>query len=274
MNEEKYSSWMIPHKPAILIETEEYGSTLVIADLHLGYIYGRNKKGIILPNAKRPETEVIELVKKIEPNRLLIVGDFKDEIFGSSNPLVGRIFDFLKKLHKLTRLTIIKGNHDGKIEELLPESVELIPVTGLRLKLTDGRSLGLWHGHATPALDVLNADVTISGHGHPSYSFRDEIGTKQNEKVWVKAKWLHNVGPKERLHIIMPAFNQYIEGFSIDGNFFKTIVAMKEAINFEQAEVFTLEGVLLGTISELQEERQRYEEMYEKRRRKIKRKKK
>ncbi|MBN1328486.1 MAG: metallophosphoesterase [Candidatus Heimdallarchaeota archaeon] len=251
---------MILNKPALIFDSTTLGKTILIADLHMGFIYGKNKKGIILPQSKRPEEELIELVKQLKPEHVIILGDFKDEIFGTNNPLVGRIFDFMKKIHPLTKLIIIKGNHDGKIEEILPESVEIIPPTGLFLKLVDGKTLGLWHGHASSSLDVFNADITITAHCHPAYTFRDEIGARITEKVWIKAKWLHTEGKKERLHIIIPAFNSYIEGYSVDGEFFKTIISMKDAINFEEAEVFTLEGVLLGTIANLQNERKLYDE--------------
>ncbi|MGC9778560.1 MAG: metallophosphoesterase family protein [Candidatus Heimdallarchaeota archaeon] len=254
--EKANSSWMIPGKPAIEFYEEEFGKTLVITDLHLGFVYGQNKKGILIPVSKRPEEELVELIEERKPKRLIIVGDFKDEIFGTAHPLAGRAWKLLRRMLNLTRVTIIKGNHDGKIEEILPDEIELIQPSGLVVKeKKEGLSVGLWHGHANPVLDVYSADVTISGHAHPTFAFRDEIGTKITEKIWVKAKWLHAEGDQERLHIILPAFNKYLDGFSIDGKFFKTIVTMKEGIDFDNAEVFTLDGVLIGTIKELQDER-------------------
>ena len=248
------SSWMIPEKPAILLNEVKHGKTLVISDLHLGYVYNQNKKGIIVPVSKQAEEDLLELVKEYKPRRVIIVGDFKDEIFGSSHPLAGRVWNFLQKILKLTRMTLIKGNHDGKIEELLPENVEVIPSTGMCIKeRVFGKTIGLWHGHANPALDVISADITISAHAHPAYTFREEIGTKITEKVWVKAKWRQSENNRDRIHIILPAFNRYIDGFSVDSKFFNSIVLMKEGIDFSNAEVFTLDGVLIGTIGHLQE---------------------
>jgi metallophosphoesterase superfamily enzyme len=172
---------------------------------------------------------------------------------------------------KLTRVTIIKGNHDGKVEELLPEKVEVIASTGLCIKERDsGNTIGLWHGHANPALDVISADITISAHAHPAFTFREKIGTKMTEKVWVKAKWKPTDNMQERIHIILPAFNRYIDGYSVDGKFFNSIVLMREGIDFENAEVFTLDGVLIGTINHLQEARQEFEEELKKKKRKKK----
>lgn len=255
------SSWMIPEKPAILLNEVKYGKTLVISDLHLGYVYNQNKKGIIVPVSKQAEEDLLELVKEYKPRRVIIVGDFKDEIFGSSHPLAGRVWNFLQRILKLTRLTLIKGNHDGKIEELLPENVEVIASTGMCIKeRVFGKTIGLWHGHANPALDVISADITISAHAHPAYTFREEIGTKITEKVWVKAKWRQSENNRDRIHIILPAFNRYIDGFSVDSKFFNSIVLMKEGIDFSKAEVFTLDGVLIGTIGHLQEARQTFDE--------------
>lgn len=255
------SSWMIPEKPAILLNEVKHGKTLVISDLHLGYVYNQNKKGIIVPVSKQAEEDLLELVKEYKPRRVIIVGDFKDEIFGSSHPLAGRVWNFLQRILKLTRLTLIKGNHDGKIEELLPENVEVIASTGMCIKeKVFGKTIGLWHGHANPALDVISADITISAHAHPAYTFREEIGTKITEKVWVKAKWRQSENNRDRIHIILPAFNRYIDGFSVDSKFFNSIVLMKEGIDFSKAEVFTLDGVLIGTIGHLQEARQTFDE--------------
>ncbi|MBK5113172.1 MAG: metallophosphoesterase family protein [Candidatus Heimdallarchaeota archaeon] len=260
------SSLMIPGKPAILLNEEKHGKTLVISDLHLGYVYSQNKKGIIIPISKQAEEDLLELIKQQKPRRVIIVGDFKDEIFGSSHPIAGRIWNFLQKMLKLTRVTIIKGNHDGKVEELLPKNVEVIASTGLCIKeRVSGKTIGLWHGHANPALDVITADITISAHAHPAYTFRESIGTKITEKVWVKAKWRQNNNEQERIHIIIPAFNRYIDGYSVDGKFFNSIVLMRDGIDFNNAEVFTLDGVLIGTIEHLQEARQAFdEEMKEK----------
>ncbi|NHK32867.1 MAG: hypothetical protein FK730_16085 [Asgard group archaeon] len=246
---------MIPNKPAMLIEDEKKGTILLITDLHLGFLYGQNKRGIILPRSKLPEEELIELVQETKPEYLIVLGDFKDEIYGMKNPLVSRIYNFYTKIKKLTKLMIIKGNHDGKIEEMFHERIPIIQSSGYCLKTKDGKSIGLWHGHSNPALDVISADITISGHVHPAYSFKDELGVITTEKVWIKARWRQTENKKERLHIIMPAFNRYIKGKSVDDESTNTLITMKEGIDFENAEVFTLEGILIGKLKDLQEER-------------------
>jgi len=249
---------MIPGEPAIIFKDKKRRKTLLIADLHLGYVYNQNRRGIIIPMVRTPEEELLKLMRTHRPQRVIILGDFKDEIFGAGNPLTSRIFSFIKKVNAKAKLTIIKGNHDGNIEEFLLEPMEVIPPTGMTLELEEGWTLGLWHGHATPALEVIEAQITISAHAHPAYSFRDNLGTKITEKVWVKARWGGESNEK-RLHIIMPAFNPYLDGFSVDGDFFKRNVAFQEGIDLLNAEVFTLEGVLLGTIGELQAEQQQNE---------------
>ena len=257
-NQNKNSSIIIPNTPAIVFTEKSYGITLIISDLHLGYVYGRNKRGIILPETKRPEDDVFKLVEDIQPDQLIFLGDFKDEIFGTSHPIAGRIWKFLQELLQKTNITIIKGNHDGKIEEIIPEEIELVTPEGLLLQeMETNKSIGLWHGHASPALDVWTADVTISGHAHPAFAFRDEIGSKLTQKVWVKARWLNvEEGKPNRIHIIMPPFNRYIEGYSVDNEFFKSNVLMRDAIDFDNAEVFTLDGVLIGQLDDLRKKRQ------------------
>ncbi len=255
------NSIIIPDTPAIMFNEKEFNKTLIVSDLHIGYVYGRNKRGIILPESKRPEEDIIQLLDEIQPDTLIFLGDFKDEIFGTSHPIAGRIWKFLKQLLEKTNVIIIKGNHDGKIEEIIPEEIKLIQADGLRLtKKETNKSIGLWHGHATPALDVWTADITISAHAHPAYTFRDEIGSKITQKVWVKAKWLNTKeGEPDRIHIIVPPFNRYIDGYSVDSEYFKTIVLMRDAIDFDNAEIFTLDGVLIGTLKNLREDRRELE---------------
>ncbi|MHA1125248.1 MAG: metallophosphoesterase [Candidatus Heimdallarchaeota archaeon] len=271
----KYSSLIIPGKPALIFEDAIHGSTLVISDLHLGYVYNKNRRGILLPYKQWPEEDLLDFVKRLQPKRLIIIGDFKDEIFGTSNPLVQRVWKFFDRLLELTSsVIIIKGNHDGKLEEITPENIEVASSTGILVtEKHTGKKIGLWHGHAIPALDVMSADITISAHAHPAYAFRDDVGSKITEKVWVKAKWKTEEG-KERVHLVMPAFNKYIDGFSVDGDFFEKIIIIKEAIDFLEAEVFTLDGVLIGTIGELQKQRRIHEEKVRKMREGLREKKK
>jgi putative SbcD/Mre11-related phosphoesterase len=270
-----YSSLIIPGKPALIFEDATHGSTLVISDLHIGYVYNKNRRGILLPYKQWPEEDLLEFVERLKPNRLIIIGDFKDEIFGTSNPLVQRVWKFLNRLLELTTsVVIIKGNHDGKLEEITPEKVEVASSKGILVtEKHTGKKIGLWHGHAIPALDVMSADITISAHAHPAYAFSDDVGSKITEKVWVKAKWKTEEG-NERVHLIMPAFNKYIKGYSVDGEFFETIIVMKEAIDFQDAEVFTLDGVLIGKIGELQKQRIIHEEKVKKMRDEVRKKRK
>lgn len=270
-----YSSLIIPGKPALIFEDAEHGTTLVISDLHIGYVYNKNRRGVLLPYKQWPEEDLLEFVERVRPKRMIIIGDFKDEIFGTSNPLVQRVWKFLARLLALTSsVVIIKGNHDGKLEEIIPENVEVASSKGILVtEKHTGKKIGLFHGHAIPALDVMSADITISAHAHPAYAFADEVGSKITEKVWVKAKWKTEEG-NERVHLIMPAFNKYIKGYSVDGEFFETIIIMKEAIDFQDAEVFTLDGVLIGKIGELQKQRIIHEEKVKKMRDEVRKKRK
>ena len=282
--DKSYSSLMIPQVPALIFEAEKIGRTLVIADLHIGYVYSRNKRGIIIPFKERPEEELFELVKQVKPKQLIILGDFKDDIFGASNALARRIWEFLRRLLELTKVTILKGNHDGRLEEFVSEEVRIVPASGMIVAEAEtNKVIGLWHGHASPSLEVITADITISAHAHPAYVFRDSIGSKITEKVWIKTKWLQadqNQGEisedkKQRIHLIIPAFNKYISGISVDRKDFSDLVLMREAIDFDNAEVFTLEGVLLGTIQELKEaRREREQKQKEARKKQLKRRRK
>lgn len=264
------SSWLIPEKPAILFEEQKLGPTLLIADLHIGYVYGRHRREIILPRVQRAENELLDLTQTLKPKNVIILGDFKDEIFGATPALARRIWDFLGELLTIAEVMIIKGNHDGKIEEIVPNKVKIMPATGLVLTAAqEEKSIGLWHGHATPALDVYNAEITISAHAHPAYHFSEVFSRGMREKVWVKAKWQvekeknnqdKGLTDNERIHLIMPAFNKYIKGPSVDSEIFLELIPFRAALDIANAEIFTLGGVLLGTIKELQADKKEEEQ--------------
>jgi metallophosphoesterase superfamily enzyme len=129
----------------------------------------------------------------------------------------------------------------------------------MRFKTTNNKSIGIWHGHATPAVDVITADLTISAHVHPAYSFRDNVGSIISEKIWVKAKWIEKK-KAQRTHLIMPAFNSFIDGLSVDHENFTEMLAAINGIDLLKGEAYTLDGVLLGTIGQLQAERKDLEE--------------
>jgi metallophosphoesterase superfamily enzyme len=174
---------------------------------------------------------------------------------------------------------VIKGNHDGSLETLLPPSVNIIPSTGL--VVGNKPSVGLFHGHAWPALEVLTADLLVMGHVHPVIWFRDKFGTWMVKQVWIKGrcngqklataylKYLKSktkkspsanlrkkggIQIKDPLLIIMPPFNDLIGGVSLNRIQKRLVgpVLGSESVNIAESEVYLLDGTYLGIIKQVQ----------------------
>ncbi len=214
----------IVDEPALVI-----GKTLVIADLHLGFEYELLAKGINIPSQSESMLKKIKrLLRENKCKELIIIGDLKHTIANLAWPEQEEIADFMGKLEKLVRVQVVKGNHDGNIENYLKQ---VHPPQGFDYK-------GYWimHGHAKPPASALKKTI-IMGHIHPVVRFKDRLGGSITEQVWVIAK---NV-------IVMPAFNELpggVDARELDG-------AMAKLLHMERAELYLLDGLNLGKISQL-----------------------
>jgi hypothetical protein len=175
-------------------------------------------------------------------------------------------------------ISVIAGNHDGDLEALIPSSVKIFPSTGL--VVGKNPRIGLFHGHAWPAPDVLSSELLVMGHVHPVIWLRDNLGTWIVKQVWIKGrcnglklakaylKYLKvkiGVNPRETLKkrgiqlndsllIIMPTFNDLIGGVSLN-RFQKRLVGPflgSGSVNVADSEVYLLDGTYLGTTKQLQ----------------------
>ncbi|MHA1970640.1 MAG: metallophosphoesterase, partial [Candidatus Thorarchaeota archaeon] len=146
-------------------------SALIISDLHLGIEEEiSEERGIHFPLQDVSILERIKsLVKKYELSSLYIVGDVKHTILTDIPYNWDIIPEFMETLVEIVETVIIPGNHDGNLEPLLPRSVELADVHGIVIGKGDER-IGLLHGHAWPAPDLLEASRFIAGHSHPAVS--------------------------------------------------------------------------------------------------------
>ncbi len=169
-----------------------YRDYLIIADLHLGFELELARKGINVPEQGK------KLIEKLEPytkkfNKLVILGDLKHEI-GSYLPIQRRLVEnFLFWAREaFGEVILVRGNHDAGIEGMEPS-------TGIRLG-----KLGLFHGHAYPSDDVLEAKRLVAAHVHPVV----KLGSKKL-KCFVLGEFMG----KELL--VLPAFSDLISGVEV-----------------------------------------------------------
>jgi putative SbcD/Mre11-related phosphoesterase len=270
---------LIPY-PAALIKTRKT-TTLVIADLHIGWEIALSQKGIHVP------TQTPKLLQKLKhlmftykPEKLLILGDVKHTIATAQTGEwhdIPNFFDGLKRQTK--KISVIRGNHDGNLEPLLPENIKILPATGS----IEGE-VGLFHGHHWPSPALLKCKTLVMAHVHPIIAFRDPAGFRITRQVWVKmecngTKLAETLLQKNKIKIeksvegtlrkhykikpatsqlfIMPSFNEFLGGRPLNkrkpSGTTRIIgpVLRSKAVNMENAEIYLLDGTFVGTLNQL-----------------------
>jgi len=262
---------LIPNYPALLIK-EAKNKMLAIADLHIGWEMALSEKGIHVPTQTSKLLEKLtSLLTTYKPEKLLILGDIKHTVATAEMGEWQDIPDFFNKLKEhIPEIFLIRGNHDGNLEPLLPENMKILPATGITIGKT-----GLFHGHRWPSPSLLKCETLIMGHVHPVVAFRDPAGFRITKQVWVKAK-CNSVGlaktilekhkvkssdikPKTSQIFIMPSFNEFLGGRPLNERKLgkasneKIVgpVLRSEAVDMENAEAYLLDGTFLGTLKQL-----------------------
>ncbi|MBN2043151.1 MAG: metallophosphoesterase [Candidatus Aenigmarchaeota archaeon] len=249
----------VTNKPALMA-----GRNLVIADLHIGVEFEFFKSGIKVPSSTETLMHSIEgLIKETKPGRLVILGDIKHKVPGATKQEIREVPDFLSKLSEKIRIDIVPGNHDDNIGDFLPDGVRLHESTGFR----KGEYFFV-HGHAWPSEDFLKAKYVFVGHEHPQIEFRDKIGYRFVEQVWVRTNII-----KERIDnryeitgelpelIVLPRFNHLCGGISMNQSITKIEHAHKmydsglgplvRASDLRNSDIYLLDGTLLGKLKGL-----------------------
>jgi len=185
------------------------------------------KKGFLIPRQGEALAERInKIMKKTRTTKLIVVGDLKHKIPVSSEFEKEELHAFLSKL-KAKKVILTKGNHDGKIEQILHGYQKLKVVKSFKIK-----NYLFTHGHRKIETD---AKTIVIGHNHPHIKFKDEVGSVYIVPVWVKGF----VG-KQNL-IIMPAFNE-MAGSTIITDWLLGPIAK----NIRNASAFLLDGTDIG----------------------------
>ena len=257
--------------------------TLVVCDLHIGWERVLIQKGVHIPSqTPKIKKMLLELIKNYRPLNLIVLGDVKDAIAKVSVEEWKDVPEFFETMqNKVANIQVVMGNHDGTLEPLLPERVEIIPSTGIRVG-----DVGLFHGHAWPAPELLECKSIVTGHVHPTITIRDPMGLKITRQVFVKAKcnpeklakaYLKYSGIKtkndalkvlkERFNVklktstlfIMPSFNQFLGGQPINERDQSKIrnrkfigpILRSGCVEIDEAEVYLLDGTFMGKIGQL-----------------------
>ncbi|MEM3730567.1 MAG: metallophosphoesterase [Candidatus Bathyarchaeia archaeon] len=267
----------LPPHPAALLKTRKT-RTLVVADLHIGWEMALSEKGIHVPSQMPKLLQKLKsLISTYKPEKLLFLGDVKHTVATAEIGEWHDIPDFfseLKALKNIKEICIVRGNHDGNLEPLLPENIKLLPSTGIVIG-----DVGLFHGHRWPSPTLLKCKTLVMGHIHPVIAFQDPSGFRITRQVWVKANCnatqlaetllqKYKKSPKtfktkkSRVSqlLIMPSFNEFLGGKPLNttkSNEKPTEekivgpVLRSKAVDMKNAETYLLDGTFLGTLNQL-----------------------
>jgi putative SbcD/Mre11-related phosphoesterase len=258
---------------------------LVIADLHIGWEMALAEKGIHIPTqTPRLLKTLLMLIFKHKPDALLILGDVKHTVAKAELGEWQDIPEFFNELKRhVKEITVVRGNHDGNLEPLLPENIKLIPATGTTIG-----NIGLFHGHRWPPPTLLKCETLMMGHVHPVLAFKDPAGFRVTKQVWIRAEcdaaelaetllqkhgikiegsleetlWRnYKIKPKTNRLFIMPSFNDSLGGKPLNetktrGEMEKEKIVgpvlRSKAVKVDFAEVYLLDGTFLGTLNQLE----------------------
>ena len=269
--------------PAAIVKTSKT-KTLLIADPHLGWEMQLQEKGIHVPS-QTPKilNKLTAIITKYKPDRLVILGDVKYTVASSEFGEWRDIPDFFNQLSRcIGSIAVVRGNHDGNLEPLLPENVGFLPATGAVIG-----DAGVFHGHKWPSPALLGCKTLVMGHLHPVVVFRDPTGCKITRQVWMKAKCdaealakillqksgikivgsvaetlkkHYDVKAKAEEIYIMPSFNDFLGGRPINETRPRKEIGSEaligpvlrsEAVDVDDSELYLLDGTFLGTLNQL-----------------------
>ncbi|WP_205099798.1 metallophosphoesterase [Candidatus Nitrosotenuis uzonensis] len=234
----------IPSKPALMLEgTRKY---LIVTDMHIGFEAELAQKKIFVGrNTILQELldEMHDIIKSQKPDEVILLGDIKSSISKISNNEWNEVPKFLKELSNMADVSIIPGNHDGNIQQLIPENINLISSAGMIIENTL-----LTHGHTLPSENFAEVDKIIIGHVHPV--FFDENSILNGQQIWISLKTKkENLFPSKSGQleiIIVPSFNRYFYATKRT-QYRKSISPIIEKIRSSvSAKLVTLDGTIIG----------------------------
>lgn len=233
------------HGDAALL-LKEIGA-LIVADLHIGIEHEMSSMGVTLPSQMEGMVERLSaLARAAKARRLVMVGDLKHNLPRSSRQEALEVPRFLECLHRIfDEIDMVKGNHDGGIERLLPTYVRMHPSTGVRIG-----GYGICHGHSWPSPKVMDADILLIAHSHPVVMLRDALGHTWTERCWLRTTFSggKRYPGTEGRAVVIPAYNPYcrghpcnLEGGRLIGPLFRNVI-----IDLDAAEIYLLDSTFLG----------------------------
>lgn len=250
----------IPETAGATVALADGARGLVLADLHLGIEAAIAwEVGLEIPSrADERLTRIEGLIDRTDPDRVILLGDVIHSIGTPSGPERDEFEALIAAIDR--PITLVKGNHDGDIQELVGEhqsssgresGIAITGTAGIRIG-----EVGFVHGHAWPSQSVLAAGTLVMGHEHPCVRLVDEVGGDRIERVWLRGRAevtafdRHECegdrcsGSLEEI-VVMPAFNELVGGTWVNDPDHEFLSPFLPAA-LPDGEAYLLDGTRLG----------------------------
>jgi len=227
-----------------------FDKNMVIGDLHLGIENDLARKGISVPSqTKTIQKKITRLISKYKIKHLIFIGDVRHRLPLPSRQEERELPSFFRHFIKKVKVSVIKGNHDGRIEDLLPNAVNVYPASGFIID-----NIYMSHGHNKPIPTAKECSTFIIGHTHPVIEFWSS-GVRMTETVWIIShgcmELQGNAGTPIKV-ITMPAFNSLLGGVAVNSKKYKISGPILKNTDFKNSEIILLDGTYIGKLKDLE----------------------
>ena len=158
---------------------------------------------------------------------------------------------------KRIKLILCKGNHDTELKGLLPEKMKIYSSKGFKLG-----KYGFFHGHAWPDKELMKCDYLFMGHLQPAIEFRDKLGYRSLQQVWLKGKLnqkeiknKYKINRTGELNIfITPAFNRLSGSLIVNKLLKKKLIGpllTSKVLDIDETTAYLLDGTCLGRVEKI-----------------------
>jgi uncharacterized protein len=226
--------------------------TVVVSDLHIGFEEKFKSSGVnIESNITKMAGELESIIDQNRAENLVIAGDVKSGIDRIMQSEWENVPKFLNRISKRCHITIVPGNHDGGLQNLVPDSVQIADINGIAIEDTL-----ILHGHTRPLAKFKDCNRVLMGHVHPIFQKRGN--PLSGSPVWAfvrlskKALFQDVIGEEGAMVeiIVLPSFNSDL---TVSGYFGEEINAerrqspvVRELRNAPEAIITTLKAEVIG----------------------------
>lgn len=210
------------NEPALVFEADGV-RWLACSELHIGFESGLARRGAYARSRALDMAErLAAMLENHRADRLLILGDVKEQVTGVSRQERRDVPAFFERLADASQILIARGNHDAGLGRLLPKAefpnVAIAPATGVAVS----DEVAALHGHAWPKPALLAVGTWLVGHTHAAARLVDESGRSTTEWAWargrldperVEAKYGQRRTPQV---VVFPPFNPLLGGAAVN----------------------------------------------------------